>query len=162
MQTLAGAGLVRHLDYMSSVSGGGYAASAVAFGYARGAADADPDATFPFGAVDPEPAAPRREEPKLLRFLRSHADYLAQTGLPDLATGAVVVARSLLLNIFLWVTIIGVGARPPDERLPGADGVAGRQHRRRPAACSTPSAPATPSSTPCSSPPRASRWRSPR
>ncbi len=108
MQTLAGAGLVRHLDYMSSVSGGGYAASAVAFGYARGAADADPDATFPFGAVDPEPAAPRREEPKL-RFLRSHADYLAQNGLPDLATGAVVVARSLLLNIFLWVTIIGVG-----------------------------------------------------
>ena len=111
LQTLAGARMLRHVDYMSSVSGGGYTASAVAFRYARGPADADPDESFAFGREDPatDPGKPRgRSRAPLLVFLRSHANYLSPAGIADLSTGSIAVARSLLLNIFLWVTLGGV------------------------------------------------------
>jgi len=108
LQTLAGVRVLRHIDYMSSVSGGGYTASAVAFQYARGRADADPDADFPFGTEHPRTEHTDRDDRPLLRYLRNHANYLSQNGLVDLSTGAIAVARSLLLNIFLWVTMGGL------------------------------------------------------
>lgn len=111
LQTLAGARILRHVDYLSSVSGGGYTAAATAFRYARGPADADPDEAFPFGSEDPapEPGRPRaRRRNDLLAFLRNHANYLTPAGVADVSTGSIAVARSLLLNIFLWVMLGGV------------------------------------------------------
>lgn len=99
MQAFASAGLLKHVDYLSSVSGGGYTGATVALRYAQGDKDSDPDEAFPFGKADTSP-----ENPELAR-LRQHANYLAPEGLRGIATGVFVVARSILINLFIWITI---------------------------------------------------------
>ncbi len=103
LQAFAGKNLLKHIDYLSSVSGGGYTAAGLALHYAQlKDRDADPDTEFPFG---PEPST--KPEPQRLAYLRNHANYLSHTGLADLASGFFVVARALLMNMFMWITLGG-------------------------------------------------------
>jgi hypothetical protein len=102
LQAFAKAGLLKHVDYMSSVSGGGYTAAAVAMRYAQQAdRGVDPDDAFPYGKSEERP------EKDALKHLRNHANYLTPDGLRGIATGTVVVARSLFLNLFIWIALGG-------------------------------------------------------
>jgi hypothetical protein len=98
LQALAERGMIQHIDYMSSVSGGGYTAAALAFRYAQASreGETDPDAAFPLG-----------EDGDELARLRHAANYLAPTGFASMATGFFVVARSLVLNVFVWLFLGG-------------------------------------------------------
>ena len=161
MQTLAGAGLVRHLDYMSSVSGGGYAAQRRRLPLRPRRRRRRPRRHLPVRRRRPRARgpAPRGTEAALPAQPRrlSGAERPARPRHRRRRGGALAAAQHLHLG-----DDHRGRARPPDERLPGADASGGSAAPTSPAACSTPSAPATPSSTPCSSPPRGSHWRSPR
>ncbi len=99
LQALAGAKLIQHLDYVSSVSGGGYTGAALSFRYAQAAAG---------GATDPDAAFPFETSGSAIARLRHAANYLAPRGFPSLLTGFFVVARSLVLNVFIWLFLGGL------------------------------------------------------
>lgn len=120
MQKLAGAGLLKHVDYLSTVSGGGYIGSALTW-WLRGNAPGEPDyesrydteGNLPFGIRDPrlpepEPApdpvdGKRRLTP--LQYLRVQGNYLAPGNGLTLWSGLAVVARAILLNLVIWVPV---------------------------------------------------------
>lgn len=100
LQVLAEARLLRHFDYLSTVSGGGYIGSALALRLAeaaRGGETAEVDSLFPYGKPD-------GDSPELAH-IRHHGNYLAPSGFGSLATGFYIVARSILLNLFIWITL---------------------------------------------------------
>lgn len=99
LQALAEKRMIQHIDYLSSVSGGGYTAATLALRYAQAskAGRTDPDAAFPLG-----------EESDALARLRHAANYLAPTGFGSYTTGFFVVARSLVLNVFIWLFLGGL------------------------------------------------------
>ena len=76
LQRLAAVGLLRHFDYMSSVSGGGYTAASVQWWWQR-KPETDASDKFPYGTAL---VAPAQGENENLRFLRWHASYLAPGG----------------------------------------------------------------------------------
>lgn len=100
LQVLAEARLLRHFDYLSTVSGGGYIGSALALRLAeaaRAGETAEVDSLFPYGKPD-------GDSPELAH-IRHHGNYLAPSGFGSLATGFYIVARSILLNLFIWITL---------------------------------------------------------
>lgn len=99
LQVLADRGLLKHFDYLSTVSGGGYIGSALALRLAKAAEEKspDPDKAFPYGKPD-------CDSPELAH-IRHHGNYLAPSGFGSLATGFYIVARSILLNLFIWIMI---------------------------------------------------------
>ncbi|SFY44293.1 Patatin-like phospholipase [Paracoccus pantotrophus] len=108
LQALAKAKLIKHLDYMSAVSGGGYIASAMALHYAQNRDEnpseaGDPDGNFPFKEPEEDDDGGRA-----LNFLHNNANYLAPEGFRGFATGFYVVARSILFNLFIWTLLAGV------------------------------------------------------
>lgn len=100
LQVLAEARLLRHFDYLSTVSGGGYIGSALALRLAQAAragSTEEVDKLFPYGPPEGDSAE--------LAHIRHHGDYLAPSGFGSLATGFYIVARSILLNLFIWITL---------------------------------------------------------
>ncbi len=119
LQKLAGAGLLKYVDYLSTVSGGGYIGSAVTW-WLRGNAPGEPNyesmydtgERFPFGTSDPERPEPgegagngsdRVLTP--LQFLRVQGNYLAPGNGLSIWSGIAVVARAILLNLLVWVPV---------------------------------------------------------
>ena len=126
LQVLAGRRLLERFDYVSSVSGGGFASGALVWllhaGAARGFGVGPDD--FPFGA---EPratpptatgAAPSADgaatdaemrssrSAALLNFVRQHGAYLTPGhGITPTAAIAVVL-RGILLNLLVWLPIL--------------------------------------------------------
>lgn len=123
MQALAGADVLKHIDYLSTVSGGGYSGSSLTWAlYGKTKKEAEeafiasfgvgPD-SFPVGTDDP--GAPRPEKTdahhgkrlRLLKYLREHGKYLMPgggiTGLSCLA----VFVRGVLLNLVVWIGLVG-------------------------------------------------------
>jgi len=123
MQALAQRGLLKKVDYLSTVSGGGYIGSALTWLVsdkaqqeysASGAKEAAAVSfgldreNFPFGADDPAPGAERKAnelQQRMLKYLRQHGYYLT----PGAGIGAFsllgVVLRSTLLNLLVWMPI---------------------------------------------------------
>ncbi|MEA3274901.1 MAG: patatin-like phospholipase family protein [Pseudomonadota bacterium] len=124
MQALAARGVLKRMDYISTVSGGGFIGSAVSWLVSEQArrplTDCDgetgqvPSETelsmegdhFPFGTDDPAPDATTSDNPTqrgLLRYLREHGYYLTPgngiTAVSLLAT----VLRGTLLNLLVWI-----------------------------------------------------------
>lgn len=101
IQALAASGLLRRIDYLSSVSGGGYIASWLRAWVHRCGLD----------AVDrelrrTEPRDPLNPEPKPIDHLREFSNYLTpRLGLfsADTWTAAAIVIRNLLLN---WLVVL--------------------------------------------------------
>jgi len=142
LQRLAGAGLLRHVDYLSTVSGGGYIGSALTWwlrGNARGEPDYesmyDTDKRFPFGISDPSLPEPGEGivngKDRLLtplQFLRVQGNYLAPGNGLSIWSGIAVVTRAILLNLLIWVPvaalvmglIYAVGRLPVFKGLPFA------------------------------------------
>ena len=121
MQSCARHGILSRVDYLSTVSGGGYIGSAVTWFTRQAVEDSrvDPanhteppfDCTaesFPFGSDDPRPGKHRKDNTAQLHrlsFLRNKGYYLT----PGAGISAVsllgAVLRGTLLNLLVWVPI---------------------------------------------------------
>ncbi|MBI2719944.1 MAG: patatin-like phospholipase family protein [Rhizobiales bacterium] len=84
--------VTRKTDYLSSVSGGGYTAAALAVQMSNG------DRAFPFARPDPDDY--RDSEP--LAHIRDRSNYLFPKGWSDLGVNLAIWLRGLFANV-LWV-----------------------------------------------------------
>ena len=109
LQVLAGRRLLERFDYLSSVSGGGFAAGALirlldtapTSRFGTGARD------FPFGAVrDADADADAGEAVALLDFVRQHGAYLVPGHGITPSSAVAVVLRGILLNLLVWIPIL--------------------------------------------------------
>ncbi len=97
-------GLFKCLDYLSTVSGGGYLGSSISASYAS---EPEPeqsrrrmectDQSFPYQHV------PGRPEPKAFLQLRNYANFVAPRGFADYLRLPVMLLRGLLLNFLVFV-----------------------------------------------------------
>ncbi|HEX2164374.1 MAG TPA: patatin-like phospholipase family protein [Thermoanaerobaculia bacterium] len=115
LQGLVDAGLMDKVDYLSSVSGGGYVASWI-HGWLHRAGGIDkvapyleqPESGAGVNVLDPEPYP--------LRFLRSYSNYLTpRLGVlsPDTWTLVATVVRNLILNWLVFLPILAAALTLP-------------------------------------------------
>jgi len=126
MQALASkdADVLKYMDYMSTVSGGGYSGSCLTWAlYGKPETD-DPEylefiksmgvgpSSFPIGTEDPREAHPDLEDPnlqkrqKLLKYLREHGKYLTPGGGISALSCLGVLLRGILLNLLVWLSLV--------------------------------------------------------
>ena len=82
------------MDYLSTVSGGGYIGTTLTIGMSS-------HGEFPFGRLDQE----SRETPEV-RHLRDHSRYLLQNGLPSIITAIVIYLRGIMMNVLVMLPIL--------------------------------------------------------
>ena len=105
LQALRKHGLLRHVDYLSTVSGGGYVGSSYAAWMAQAAALPDTDASaFPFKHVR---GRPERAE---MRHLRQYANYLAPRGFMDRVKFPWLLLRGIAINLLLVSPMLAAAA----------------------------------------------------
>ena len=103
------------MDYMSTVSGGGYLGSALTWALKQGGKDAGttPE-NFPLGkrakhkvkdSVLKDNTADESDN-KLLDFIRQHGSYLAPTSSLDMVSFVGVVVRSMIMSLFVYISFI--------------------------------------------------------
>ncbi|MGZ2454805.1 choline dehydrogenase-like flavoprotein [Rhizobium ruizarguesonis] len=103
LQALAETKLLRRIDFMSTVSGGGYAASFLGRLFSRFEAGT-PNVADQIAATLTDPNSPE------MWWLRRHADYLNDAGRSDLQTDLAVIARNLAATLFcISLLLIGTG-----------------------------------------------------
>jgi len=104
LQALAAAGILRRVDYLSTVSGGGFIGGCLSSLLNDPAAGSDPD-RFPFrhirGEVEPDP----------VKHLRSSGRYLAPQGFLDFLTGAGHLFRGIVAHFIVMFpyVVLAVG-----------------------------------------------------
>jgi Patatin-like phospholipase len=120
LQALAGRDLLKHVDYLSTVSGGGYIGSSLLWWlsglsgrkFGLGPYDEDsPEKSFPYGTDDPSVWRDRaglETGPKLLRNLKENGNYLTPGGGINLMSLIAVVLRGAVLNLLFWIPPIAV------------------------------------------------------
>lgn len=101
LQRFANSGLLKHFDYISSVSGGGYAASAVQWKW-HDDPNTDAGANFPYGSEQTQSLASENES---LKYLRWHASFLAPGGGISIWSGIAVLLRTFLISVFFWLPL---------------------------------------------------------
>ena len=128
LQALAGRGLLEKIDYLSTVSGGGYLGGALTWllskaareDYtrkhavaARGAAPTPAfgvgPGDFPFGTDDPRPEGERHATPRqrdMLRYLREHGYYLTPGAGITILSLLGVVLRGAFINLVVWMPAV--------------------------------------------------------
>ena len=115
MQRLARAGHLERVDYLSTVSGGGYIGGSLTWllSDAARAKRQDPSFgttkdTFPYGVDDPRCRPSRESESGVLKHLRLNGNYLTPgRGITKVSLGAVIL-RGLLLNLLIWLPLFAV------------------------------------------------------
>ncbi len=116
LQGLQSKNVIGHMDYLSTVSGGGYIGTALTIGMSRDRPTGGQDGTFPFGRLDNE----RRETPEV-RHLRDNSRYLLQKGLPGVISALVIYLRGIAMNAIVLLPLLLIGAAllvaiKPDNR----------------------------------------------
>jgi hypothetical protein len=81
------------MDYLSTVSGGGYIGTTLTIGMSS-------NNVFPFGRLDQD-----RETPEV-RHLRDNSRYLLQNGLPSLVTAIVIYFRGIMMNLLTVLPLL--------------------------------------------------------
>ncbi|UGX89840.1 patatin-like phospholipase family protein (plasmid) [Bradyrhizobium barranii subsp. barranii] len=116
MQALAEHERLEHFDYMSSVSGGGYTASALQWWWWQPKVDEiHPnrfDATkqnFPYGTELGLGPGRTSVNDRVLDFLRQHGKYLTPGDGLTMWSVVSVLLRALLLNLAVWIPLAAVG-----------------------------------------------------
>ncbi len=99
LQALARHGVLRSVDYLSTVSGGGFIGSCLS-SLLNSRTTGTERETFPLRCVTGE------EEPAAVRHLRNSSSYLAPGGLLDKVRLAVVLLRGLLNNALVFLPFI--------------------------------------------------------
>lgn len=118
MQALVANRRLSEIDYMSTVSGGGYIGSALTWALYQDKQKkygTTPD-DFPLGkrvtfsdTKDPNvKKSSFLEDNKLLDFIRLHGSYLTPTKSLDLVSFAAVVVRSMIMSLFVYLSFITI------------------------------------------------------
>lgn len=110
MQALAKKGVLTRMDYLSTVSGGGYIGSALTWllgKHNRGAGFGLDKDNFPFGHDSGRKST--ETQGAMLDWLRQHGKYLTPGKGITLMSGIAVVLRGILLNLIVWVPV-GIAA----------------------------------------------------
>ena len=119
MQALAGQDVLKHMDYLSTVSGGGYSGSELTWALYGEPETDDPELRafvdslnvrdgFPIGTQDPRrprSAEPDRKRAALLGYLREHGKYLTPGKGVGVLSGLGVLVRGIVDNLILWVPL---------------------------------------------------------
>ena len=103
LQGLQSKQTLEHMDYLSTVSGGGYIGTTLTIGMSS-------HGEFPFGRLDQE----NRETPEV-RHLRDNSRYLVQNGLPSVITAVAIYLRGIMMNalVILPLLFCAAGQHPP-------------------------------------------------
>ena len=104
LQGLQSKEIVGQIDYLSTVSGGGYIGTTMTIGMSRDTPSGGQDGTFPFGRIDDQ-----RETPEV-RHLRDNSRYLLQKGLPSAVSAVVIYLRGIVMNAIVLLPILLVAA----------------------------------------------------
>ena len=122
IQALARHGILRDVDYVSTVSGGGYIGAALQWwwGGAHGrqpGAGRTPfgvaDGDFPYATTDPRQVEPRdgtapgngSDQLAVLQHLRHNGNYLIPGAGITVVSGIAIVLRAILLNLLVWIPL---------------------------------------------------------
>ncbi|MDP3539124.1 MAG: patatin-like phospholipase family protein [Azonexus sp.] len=104
VQTLARKGILRDVDYLSTVSGGGYLGAFVSsFLNAPASETSLCPGHLPFGATG-------QPEAKSVRHLRNHSKYLSEGGFKTFATITGLGAYGIFVSILLLMPLLLIGA----------------------------------------------------
>ncbi|OCK54829.1 patatin-like phospholipase family protein [Bradyrhizobium sp. LMTR 3] len=129
LQALAEAGLLGRFQYISSVSGGGYVASALQWWWSRGRetggskVNEGPDSqtlfgtsptNFPYGSARPKPGrgnnssnpTPTQRGVDNLAFLRSHSSFLVPGNGLNLWSMFGVLFRTIVISLLTWLPLL--------------------------------------------------------
>ena len=114
MQRLAKEGCLEYVDYLSTVSGGGYIGGSLtwllsaAAGKHKGAGAFGTSSTnFPYGVENPREKRLRGEdESNILRHLRLHGKYLTPGKGITTTSLIAVILRGILLNFVVWLPLL--------------------------------------------------------
>jgi hypothetical protein len=126
LQALANKNHLKHFDYISTVSGGGYIGCALQWWWHQPPSSnhKNPDKTssehkigsklgtsrsnFPFGNSEPGAKSPKRDDAESWRLkrLREHANYLAPGGGISYWSGVAAILRAMALNLLVWIPLI--------------------------------------------------------
>ncbi len=121
MQCLSKSGILRNMDYLSTVSGGGYIGGALTW-WLNPKSEAKPaydmESNFPFGHSPPD--QPDANPARPLEFLRTKGNYLTPGSGHGIASGLSIVLRAIFLNLLVWVpmallfmlVLFGIGRTP--------------------------------------------------
>jgi hypothetical protein len=120
LQAMAARDLLKHVDYLSTVSGGGYIGSSLLW-WLSGLSDRkfgvgpyDKDAlekSFPYGTDDPSEwrdRAGQEKGPRLLRNLKEKGNYLTPGDGINIMSLIAVVLRGAVLNLLFWIPLVTV------------------------------------------------------
>jgi hypothetical protein len=114
LQALARYGVFKHVDYLSTVSGGGFLGAAITSRMARQHQPHQDDpteeegdetpprpkpGTFPLDVGDPEGT-------DAVRHMRAHASYLTPSGVQDYPRIVAVLVRGMVLNLMVMVPFL--------------------------------------------------------
>ncbi len=113
MQALAKHDLMKYVDILSTVSGGGFIGSSLSWlASGRGGNSGfgmNPD-DFPYGTDDPNGAPPDpanlSDPQKVLRYLRAHGNYLTPGKGINILSGVAVLLRGTFLNLLVWLPLM--------------------------------------------------------
>ena len=121
LQAMAGRDLFKHVDYLSTVSGGGYIGSSLlwwlsglsgrTFGVRPYTESVPEKEWFPYGTDDPSRWRDRAglaAGPKLLRNLKENGNYLTPGGGINIMSLIAVVLRGAILSLLFWIPPIAV------------------------------------------------------
>src|SRR5207253_8917380 len=104
LQALNHHGAIRNIDYLSTVSGGGYMGSSLVATMTKA------NGQFVFGQ---EPAAPggaplssEISDTAAVGHIRNYSNYLIPAGLRDLITGIAIVVRGLVANLSIILPFV--------------------------------------------------------
>ncbi len=106
MQRLAKAGCLKHVDYLSTVSGGGYIGGALTWLLNASKAFGTTCANFPYGVKDPEEEWRREKQSNILKHLRLHGKYLIPGKGVTTTSLIAVILRGILLNLVVWLPLV--------------------------------------------------------
>jgi len=102
MQALAENDQLLKIDYMSTVSGGGYIGAALTWALHQDATAGTTSENFPFKRKDKAESG----ENTLLNYIRQHGNYLAPTSSLDIVSFAAIVIRGMLMSVFVYFSIL--------------------------------------------------------
>ncbi|MDH5381849.1 MAG: patatin-like phospholipase family protein, partial [Cyclobacteriaceae bacterium] len=109
MQGLVANEKLEEMDYMSTVSGGGFLGSALTWALHREEGNAGTKSkNFPLGEKNVGGKKEDEGKNKLLNFIRQHGNYLFPTGPLGILSFAAVVIRSILLSLFVYGSFLTI------------------------------------------------------
>ena len=110
MQRLAKEGCLKYVDYLSTVSGGGYIGGSLTWFLNTGNGTfGTTSSKFPYGVENPRKERRRTKHPNILKHLRLHGKYLIPGGGITATSLIAVILRGILLNLVVWLPL-AVGA----------------------------------------------------